>query len=219
MYKVFVSIMLFFIYSFLGWLMEVLVCFIEDKKLVNRGFLIGPVCPIYGVGSLLILTFLSKYKSDPVTLACMSMIICSVLEYLASYIMEKIFKTRWWDYSNRKFNLNGRVCLSNVFAFGILGLLIVLFVNPFFVNIIHLINPLLLKVLGSVLFVLFIIDLSVSTKVIYNIKGVSCSVVKDSTEEVSKKVKEVLATKDIFTRRVMSAFPDFIVKFKKNKDV
>ncbi len=217
MYKVFVGIMLFFIYSFMGWVMEVIVCYPVEKKFVNRGFLIGPVCPIYGVGSMLILLLLSKYKSDPITLACMAMIICSILEYLASYFMEKIFKTRWWDYSDKKFNLNGRICLSNMIAFGILGLLIVLFINPFFVKIIHLINPVLLKVVTSILFVIFIIDLSVSTKIIYNIKGVSNSVLKDTTEEVSKKVREVLATKGIFTRRVANAFPNFTIRFKKNK--
>lgn len=212
MYKVFVFIMLFLIYSFLGWLMEVIVCFPDNKKFVNRGFLIGPVCPIYGFGCILIIIFLEKYKSDPVTLFCMSTIICSIIEYVTSYIMEKLFNTRWWDYSNRKFNLNGRICLSNLVAFGVLGLLMMYVLNPFFVSIVQKINPVLLKVLVSVLIILFLIDFGVSTKIISNINGVGTNLYKDSTEEISTKVKEILMNKGMFSRRVVNAFPNLKVR-------
>lgn len=214
MYKVFIYIALFLIYAFLGWLMEVIICFPGNKKFVNRGYLIGPVCPIYGFGCLLIVSLLSKYKKDPVTLFCMAVIICSILEYFTSYLMEKIFKTRWWDYSNRKFNLNGRICLANLVWFGILGLLMVYFVHPFLINVLQEINPVLLKCVVSILLILFIIDFSVSTKIIYNIKGVGTNLLKDSTEEISTKVKEVLMGKGIFTRRYVSAFPNFRVKIR-----
>ena len=122
---------LFFIYAFIGWLMEVCFTFITDHKLVNRGFLIGPLCPIYGHGCLLILLFLKKFADEPITLFFMAMLICSLLEYFTGYLLEKIFKARWWDYSNRKFNINGRICLETLIPFGILGLLIVLIINPF----------------------------------------------------------------------------------------
>lgn len=214
MYKVFIYIALFLIYAFLGWLMEEIICFPSYKKFVNRGYLIGPVCPIYGFGCLLIISLLSKYKSDPLTLFCMAVIICSVLEYFTSYIMEKLFKTRWWDYSDRKFNLNGRICLTNLALFGILGSLIVYFVHPFLLNVLHEINPVLLKSVVSILLILFIIDFSVSTKIIYNIKGIELNVLKDSTEEISTKVKEALMGKGIFTRRYANAFPNFKVKIK-----
>jgi len=195
----------------------IIYCFIVDKKFVDRGFLIGPVCPIYGCGCLLILVFLNKYKEDPLTLFCMSMIICSLLEYLTSYVMEKIFKTRWWDYSHKKFNLNGRVCLDNIVAFGVLGLLIVCFVNPFMVDILNMIDPILIKVVISILFVIFLIDLFVSTKIIYHVKGVGTTVLKDQTEEISAKVREVLLSKGIFVRRIANAFPDLKVKDRKIK--
>ena len=102
-------ILLFMIYSFLGWLMEVITVSVEAKKVVNRGFLIGPYCPIYGIGAVLITLVLSRYKYDPLVLFVMTMVSCGVLEYLTSWAMEVIFKARWWDYSHEKFNLDGRI--------------------------------------------------------------------------------------------------------------
>ena len=84
--------LLFLFYSFLGWVLEMVVCSIADKKVVNRGFLIGPYCPIYGSGCLLIISLLHKYQDDPFTLFIMAIIVCSLLEYFTSYIMEKLFK-------------------------------------------------------------------------------------------------------------------------------
>ena len=114
--------LLFIIYAIIGWCMEVICKLIQYKKFVDRGFLIGPYCPIYGVGALLITLFLNKYTQDPVVLFVMAVVVCGVLEYLTSYFMEKIYHARWWDYSSKKFNINGRICLSNLIAFGILGM-------------------------------------------------------------------------------------------------
>ena len=191
--------------------MESIYCFVIDKKFVNRGFLIGPVCPIYGVGCLFIIIFLDKYRDDPIVLFCMAVIICSILEYFTSYIMEKIFKTRWWDYSQKKYNLNGRICLDIIIAFGVLGLILTYIIHPFVKDILFLIDPVLLKVITSILFILFLVDVSVSTKIIYRIKGVENKVLTDQTEEINAKVKEALQSMGIFTRRVAIAFPNFHV--------
>ena len=99
-------IMLFFIYSLAGWLIEMIPATIREKKFVDRGFLVGPYCPIYGCGVILITLLLQKYADDVVVSFFLSVIICGTLEYLTSYFMEKIFKARWWDYSNNKFNIN-----------------------------------------------------------------------------------------------------------------
>ena len=114
-----VYFLLFIIYAVIGWCMEVICKLIQYKKFVDRGFLIGPYCPIYGVGALLITFFLNKYVQDPVVLFVMAVVVCGILEYLTSYFMEKIYHARWWDYSSKKFNINGRICLSNLIAFGI----------------------------------------------------------------------------------------------------
>ena len=208
MYKTFIYIALFFIFAFIGWIVEVINSLIVDKKFVNRGFLIGPAIPIYGFGGLAMTLFLSRYQDEVITLFCMSVIICGILEYLTSYIMEKIFNTRWWDYSNKKFNIEGRVCLQNLALFGIGGVLLIRYINPFIIDILEKIDPVLLKVVVSILFVIFLTDLSLSTKIIYNIKDATLSI-KDSTEEISSKVKEVLMKKGVLTRRVAHAFPDF----------
>ena len=90
--KICLLFLLFMTYSFIGWLMEVICKLIETKKIINRGFLIGPYCPIYGWGCLLITMLLNKYVDDPLVLFVMAIIICSILEYVTSYLMEKLFK-------------------------------------------------------------------------------------------------------------------------------
>ncbi len=112
-----VLFLLFSIYSFLGWLMEVVNTLRVEKKFVNRGFLVGPFCPIYGFGVLLMTIMLKKYQNDIVATFIFSILICGILEYFTSFFLEKIFHARWWDYSNRKFNINGRICLENLFIF------------------------------------------------------------------------------------------------------
>ena len=121
--------LLFIFYSFLGWLMEVTCKLIQYKRFINRGFLMGPICPIYGHGAIIMLILLKDFASNPFILFVMSMLVCTTLEYLTSYFMEKLFSARWWDYSNKKFNINGRVCLRNTLCFGILAIVLVYFLN------------------------------------------------------------------------------------------
>ena len=103
--KFYYIFVLFIMYSFLGWLTEVIYVFITDGKIINRGFLIGPYCPIYGVGLILITHLLKDYTDNIIVLFILSACICMILEYLTSYVMEKCFHARWWDYSNSKFNI------------------------------------------------------------------------------------------------------------------
>lgn len=212
MYNIFVLMALFLVYSFVGWVMETCYCWICTKKFVNRGFLIGPVVPIYGTGGVLVYVLLKRYLDMPLVLFIMSIIICSLLEYFTSYYMEKLFKTRWWDYSNRKFNINGRVCLFNMICFGILSLVIMYGVNPFLLDIIHKIDPMVLKTVVSILMTIFLIDLGISTKIIYNFKGISKNVLTDATEEVNKKVKEVILSKGVLLRRIAQSYPNFKIR-------
>ena len=125
--------LLFIIYSIAGWLLEVTCKYIDYKKFINRGFLIGPYCPIYGYGAVFITLALYKYQEDPLVLFIMTVVSCGVLEYLTSWFMEKLFKARWWDYSSRKFNLNGRVCLGTLVPFGVFGIILTYITNPFLV--------------------------------------------------------------------------------------
>ena len=117
--------LLFLTYSFLGWCMEVCCSIFERKKFVNRGFLLGPYCPIYGCGAILITLLLKGFTNNPIILFIMAILLCGILEYLTSFFMEKIFHLRWWDYSKKKFNINGRVCLDTIIPFGVLGMVII----------------------------------------------------------------------------------------------
>ena len=121
----------FFIYAFLGWVCEDIYCGVPAKKFINRGFLYGPYCPIYGFGGLLIILLLSPFSSSPLFVFILSALVITLVEYSTSYIMEKMFAAKWWDYSHLPFNLNGRICLLNTFEFTRLALLIVYVVQPY----------------------------------------------------------------------------------------
>lgn len=201
--------LLFIIYSFFGWCMEVVVCYFSEKKIINRGFLIGPLCPIYGVGVTLIHFLLYRYMDDPFVLFVMAVLVCSILEYFTGYIMEKMFKARWWDYSHKKFNINGRICLDNLVAFGILGLLVMYVLNPFFIKILSKIPSLILHIISIFLLILLICDLVVSFKVISGFKNVAKSMKKDNTDEITKKVREMLLKRGGLYKRLVLAFENF----------
>ena len=190
--------LLFLIYSFIGWSIEVVGKLIEKHRFINRGFLIGPICPIYGWGCLFMILLLTRYKGDPIVLFWMAILICSILEYFTSYIMEKLFKLRWWDYSDKRFQINGRVCLENAFLFGILGLLMVLFINPFFNNLLDMIPIMILRIVVGIVFVLFLIDLIVSFYVIKK-GGLYARITKAFDFEASERLIKDVASKAINT--------------------
>lgn len=118
------------IYSFLGWCCEVIYCSVGQGRFVNRGFLNGPFCPIYGFGAVLVLLGLNDFPSTVAGIFAGGFIITSALEYFTSWSMEKLFNNKWWDYSNRRFNINGRVCLLNSTLFGMLCLILYFDIHP-----------------------------------------------------------------------------------------
>ncbi|MEG1705218.1 MAG: putative ABC transporter permease [Clostridia bacterium] len=208
----------FIIYAFIGWIFEVICVAFIEKKFVNRGFLIGPYCPIYGFGSITMTLLLQKYKDDIMILFVMSVVICSILEYITSYIMEKLFKARWWDYSHKKFNINGRISLYNSIIFGIFGCLIILAINPMIIKIINLIPNIMLYIISFVLFCIFIIDNIISFKIINGMKNTAYQIKKDNTSQITEKVKEILKNKSILSKRLINAFPNFSSTLKTKAD-
>lgn len=196
-------------YSVVGWIVEVFCCSLIEKRLViNRGFLIGPYCPIYGTSAILMIFFLKRYIDDPVVLFVMATVVCTIMEYVTSYIMEKIFKARWWDYSEKKFNLNGRVCLTNSCLFGVLGLFLMYMINPFYSSILLKIPNTILIILGLSLFVFFFSDIILSFVIMAKLK-VNTNLIskKDATEEIKQQVHERLRKHKLFTGRLLGAFP------------
>ena len=200
--------LLFILYSVLGFIIEVTLNLITKKRFINRGFLIGPYCPIYGVGSLLIISLLDKYKNDKLVLFVLIIVICSILEYVTSYLMEKIFHIRWWDYSNHKYNINGRICLETMIPFGIGGVLLITYINPYLNNMLNKINDQLLTFSKIVLLIVFITDILLSFNIIIGLKNITTNIKSDSTEKVTIQVKKKIKrmNKSLYNR-LINAFP------------
>lgn len=193
-------IFIFFVYSFAGWCMESFGSILNPnvKKFVNRGFMIGPYCPVYGIGVVLVTLLLNKYSNDIPALFFLSILICGSLEYFTSYIMEKLFNARWWDYHNKKFNINGRICLETLLPFGIAATIILCKINPFLINLFRNIPALVIQIITGVLSISFIVDFIISFKIILSFKGETVYKEKDSTEEIGEKVKD--KAEDVFMK-------------------
>ena len=159
----------FVLYSFLGWLCETIYCSIGSKKFINRGFLNGPFCPIYGTGALLVIDVFMKYKDDLVALFILSMVVTSVVEYITSYLLEKIFNLQLWDYSTYSFNLNGRVCLKNSLMFGVLSIAAVEVIHPAVESFLNKLPYWFLVTFTGILVVYFICDVFITVKALLQI--------------------------------------------------
>ena len=176
----------FVFFSFIGWIWEVIYFIVTERKFINRGFMIGPMCPIYGAGGLLIVLILKKYMDEPFLLFILAMLLCSVLEYYVSYFIEKIFKIRWWDYSDKKFNINGRIYLLGALAFGTLGMVAIYVVFPMMMDFLDKINPTIIYITSAVLSIVFIADLVISIFIAKKFEITAKNLKGDSTEKIVK---------------------------------
>lgn len=124
------AMLCFFIYGFLGWCTEVAFAAGKERRFVNRGFLNGPICPIYGVGVVAVVVLLEPYKNNLLVLYVASIIVVTALEWVTGFILEKLFHSKWWDYSNMPLNLNGYVCLLFSLIWGVACVAIVKWIHP-----------------------------------------------------------------------------------------
>ena len=164
---------LFIIFSFLGYLLEVIFCVIKEKRIDNRGFLYGPICPIYGVGALLMILIFHIFKiynieATPIKIFLISFFGSIILEYLTSLILEKIFHSTWWDYSDTPLNINGRVCIFYSFFFGIAGLVIAYVLIPYIEKMLINVSPIQYEMLALVFMFLFASDIAITVNSIIN---------------------------------------------------
>ncbi len=148
----------FMFYSLVGWIYESIYISIEEKKLVNRGFLTGPFIPIYGLGGVLIILLFYGKDYPWYMIFAFSMVLTSVLEYLTSYVLEKVFQARWWDYSKDPFNLNGRIYLLGTVVFAAMATVTIKFFHPLVEKLINSI-PDDTKMYAAIIFLIyFVID-------------------------------------------------------------
>lgn len=153
----------FVIYAFLGWSLEVIYAAKNKGKFVNRGFLTGPFCPIYGFGALSIIVLLNPFKSSYILLAISCFVIPSTIEYFTGFVLEKAFSTTWWDYSKNRFNLNGRICLKFSILWMLVSLFLILFFHPHIIQYAVNKTPLSIgKIIVCILFIDFVIDFALT---------------------------------------------------------
>lgn len=212
--------LVFIIYSICGWIIEEVFCSIVEKKIVNRGFLLGPICPIYGIGGIGMTIALTRFAESPFVVFCMAIVLAAILEYLTSYVMEKLFNARWWDYSDKKLNLDGRICIETLIPFGVFGLIVIYIFNPFIFRNLGKIPELTKYIVTAILFILtitdFIVSVFVISKVTKTADRISRETKKDDTNEITKEVKKELQ-KTLSGKRLVDAFPEFTTLKRKVK--
>ena len=211
---------LFMLYSIFGWICEEIVTFDPKKGFINRGFLLGPYCPIYGFSAIFMTILLNKF-SNSLAIFSLALIICSTVEYLSSYVMEKLFNARWWDYSKKPFIINGRICLKNALCFGVMGLILIKVVDPYLRTLILRFSPLKINIAFYVMLITFILDNILSYKLIFKIKSENTFKKRDNTfkkrdntREISKIGKEILS-KSLLGNKFVIIFPE---KLKEGKE-
>ena len=208
-------ILLFFAYAFLGWCIEVTLKYFEFHRFINRGFLTGPWLPIYGSGAALITVAvdgLAPLESSVGTTFVVSFILCGIVEYMTSFVLEKRFHARWWDYSRKPMNLHGRVWIGNLILFGLGGVLIVELFNPLLFRLFGHMSLRLREILAIVLSCIFAADYGMSHFVLKLVKtGVENSEA-DDTEAINKEVRLLLRDRSFFHRRFAEAYPEVIYK-------
>ena len=208
-------VLLFFVFSVLGWCMEVFLKYIQYHHFINRGFLIGPYCPIYGPGIVFItvmVSILSGMESSVGTTFSISFIGCGILEYAVSYYLEKKFHARWWDYSTKPMNLHGRIWIGNLFLFGIGGTLVIEVINPIMYSLFDRIPERSLYALSSLIVFVMSADYLTSHFVMKFVKSSVENSEADNTESISKEIKLLMSNKSILYRRIADAYPDVIYR-------
>lgn len=200
----------FFIYSFLGYLCEVVYCSVAQRKLVNRGYLYMPICPIYGCGAVLIILSMEPLYDRGMwyLVLILGILLTSTLEYLTSYVMEICFHMRWWDYSQRKFNIHGRVCLRNSLMFGGLVMLVMYGIQPYLKSWIDMIPSLALYIVNGILLMALLIDSIFST-----IQHINVSKILAKVASFMDEASEIIAEKTEAAKEYLSSSA-VVVKLK-----
>ena len=184
----------FILYSFGGWLLESVSKSIFEKKLVNSGFLTGPLCPIYGAGAWIMLLCLSGLKDYPVLLFIAAFFILSIWEYVVGVILEKLFKTKYWDYSHLKFNIQGRVCLKNSIYWGLLGVGFICFLNPFVEGYMNQVPRDILLYVDIAAMIVLAVDIVVSVSAMSSFEK-ALNKINDLGENIKEKITELKSTR------------------------
>lgn len=207
----FLNLILFFmIYSFTGWTMETIYASKMNKGFVNRGFLNGPFCPIYGFGAILVIqgsklinTVNLNYFIESIIIVLFSIIIPTIIEFITGYFLEKIFNCKWWDYSYNPLNIKGYICLKYSFLWGVLALFLLQIVHPIVDNLVALL-PVKLRVYVPIIFILyFLLD---TIKSVFNVLDLRNTIINHSSLSMHKYYIKILKYERYFL-----AFPRLLM--------
>lgn len=190
------TVLCFFIYSFLGWCCECVYCSVPAGRFINRGFLNGPLCPVYGFGALAVIHCLTPVNfSLPLLFVC-GLLVTSALEYFTGWLLETIFHAKWWDYSNMRFNIRGRVCLLNSVLFGLLGVFVMRVLHPFVGRMVGSLSFVMLIWFASALTTLLAVDLFLSVHTALQLSG-KLDALRDALEDARARTDAVIMEKKL----------------------
>lgn len=227
LYKIFYY---FILYAFLGWCLEVAYAAYNNHKFVNRGFLFGPVCPMYGAGAVLLILIVGPLQGNLIKTFVIAVLVTSALEYITGYVLEKCFNTTWWDYSTDWMNLHGRICLLFSLLWGFLAVIFVKYIHPLISNSHNIINAkygvIILNILMLAILVDFIATLISLSKLnslfgqlrqvyvefkekVEDIKGSAA----EKTEAIDKLNKELRARYEFIFNKINNDYSRFLKAF------
>ena len=217
-------IWIFMIYAVIGWCSEVAYAALDTGRFVNRGFLNGPYCPIYRCGILLVIVTLTPLKENLLILYIGSVFLTSLIEFITGYILEKVFHNKWWDYSDKPYNIKGYICLKFSLFWGFACTFIVLILHPIIFGVLKLIPFVVGVVILSIILVVFVVDcgITVATILKFNERLKLMDEVAEKIHHISdeigeniyENVTEALEKKDNFTE----AHGEQILKIAEKKD-
>lgn len=189
----------FFLYSAIGWLIESIYCSVPAKKWINRGFMTGPICPIYGTGAVVMMVFLTPLKEmqlivpvfgQQLNLAVLpviaaGMLLCDIVEFITSVLLEKLFHARWWDYSNKPYNLQGRICLGHTLYWGLGALGFMYLAHPLTSYLVSMLKTSAIYGMLIVILAVFFVDLVNAVHAAMDVKKL-----KDKLEHFKQKLQD-----------------------------
>lgn len=220
-YPLIVWIIIFYIYCFLGWIVESTIVSLRTKKLVNRGFLRLPMLPIYGSGAVMMLFVSLPIKDKPIAIYFAGMIAATILEYITAVLMENIFKIKYWDYTEDKFNFQGRICLESSLFWGVLSVVLTLFIHKPIEQFVLSLSMTSIYIITFIISCFFILDLISSIRKALDMNKLLSFIEKIKAEKEIIKVQIQNKSKDLeaLTEKLENLNKDYqklTLKFKGN---
>ncbi len=212
---------IFFIFSFLGWVWESIFCTICEHKWSNRGFLYGPVCPIYGFGAIIFFIIYDLIKAGKIPeikwwmILIVGFIVSMILEYPTSWFLEKVFNARWWDYSAYPLNINGRTSVPTSLGFGVAAIIIMKLLIPAADKVISKCPDLMLNILSFIFIAIISADITLTVSAISDFQFKVASIDEGFQNHMTETVNRILSTQGDFYQKAVSRISLFVMAGRK----